>query len=121
MIGAAAPAPSTRSPPPLVSHAYGPRARGPLGIYNFAGDLGKIAMPPLAAAPPGLMSWRHALWVMAVVGRACRLGLAPPNAPRPRAAPSGASSGAGWRRCAARGFRLLLAIGAVDTAARGAS
>jgi MFS transporter, FSR family, fosmidomycin resistance protein len=29
-----------------VSHAYGDAARGPLGIYNFSGDLGKAAVPP---------------------------------------------------------------------------
>jgi FSR family fosmidomycin resistance protein-like MFS transporter len=28
-----------------VSRAYGRKARGPLGIYNFAGDVGKAALP----------------------------------------------------------------------------
>ena len=30
-----------------VSRAYGHAARGPLGIYNFTGDLGKAAIPAL--------------------------------------------------------------------------
>ncbi|GCC48459.1 hypothetical protein chiPu_0032931, partial [Chiloscyllium punctatum] len=32
-----------------VSRAYGAGARGPLGIYNFSGDLGKAAIPALTS------------------------------------------------------------------------
>ena len=32
-----------------VSRAYGKGARGPLGTYNFAGDIGKASLPPLLA------------------------------------------------------------------------
>src|SRR5689334_13018515 len=32
-----------------VSRAYGKAARGPLGIYNFTGDLGKAAIPALTS------------------------------------------------------------------------
>jgi MFS family permease len=32
-----------------VSRAYGKGARGPLGIYNFSGDLGKAAIPALTS------------------------------------------------------------------------
>src|SRR5690348_12450942 len=32
-----------------VSRAYGSAARGPLGIYNFSGDLGKAAIPALTS------------------------------------------------------------------------
>src|SRR5215213_8685176 len=32
-----------------VSRAYGAAARGPLGTYNFTGDLGKAALPAFAA------------------------------------------------------------------------
>jgi hypothetical protein len=34
-----------------VSRAYGAAARGPLGTYNFTGDLGKAAVPALTALP----------------------------------------------------------------------
>ena len=32
-----------------VSRAYGGKSRGPLGTYNFAGDLGKAALPPMVS------------------------------------------------------------------------
>ena len=36
----------------LVAAAYqGPRSRGALGTYNFAGDLGKMALPAITAWP----------------------------------------------------------------------
>jgi FSR family fosmidomycin resistance protein-like MFS transporter len=30
---------------PLVTNTYGKASAGPLGIYNFAGDLGKATFP----------------------------------------------------------------------------
>ena len=39
-----------------VSRAYGRNARGPLGIYNFAGDLGKAALPAAISLP---VSYTH--------------------------------------------------------------
>ena len=48
-------------------------ARGPLGTYNFAGDLGKATLPPAVSLLLTVMDWRTALWVVAglgVVGRA---------------------------------------------------
>jgi MFS transporter, FSR family, fosmidomycin resistance protein len=32
-----------------VARVYGAKARGPLGVYNFAGDLGKAALPAAVA------------------------------------------------------------------------
>ena len=53
----------------IVSRAYtGVRSRAALGFYNFTGDLGKMAMPPLAAGLFALMAWRQALWVVAGLG-----------------------------------------------------
>jgi MFS transporter, FSR family, fosmidomycin resistance protein len=37
----------------IVSRVYGRSARGPLGIYNFAGDLGKAALPGATSRFPG--------------------------------------------------------------------
>jgi hypothetical protein len=33
----------------LVTKTYGEASRGPLGIYNFAGDLGKATFPAIVA------------------------------------------------------------------------
>ena len=51
-----------------VSRAYGKAARGPLGIYNFSGDLGKAAIPAATSVLLVIMTWRHTLLVMALVG-----------------------------------------------------
>ena len=46
----------------LVAAAYqGPRSRGALGTYNFAGDLGKMALPAVTAGLIAVMSWRLAV------------------------------------------------------------
>ena len=50
-----------------VSRAYGANARRPLGTYNFAGDLGKAALPPLVSVTLTTLQWRAALWVVAAV------------------------------------------------------
>ncbi len=101
-----------------VSRAYGKAARGPLGIYNFTGDLGKAAIPALTSLLLLVMSWRHALLVLAGAGvlvAACIAlwmpavgkGHASKSAAAP--APTGASAG---------GFYWLLSIGILDTAVR---
>ena len=102
-----------------VSRAYGRTARGPLGIYNFAGDLGKATLPPAASLLLTVMDWRAALWVMAalagVVAVLIRwlmpLVAKPPVAPETAAAPA-------HKPAARGGFGLLLAIGMLDSAAR---
>ena len=52
----------------VIARAYGSAARGPLGTYNFTGDLGKAAVPPLVGFLLTLTGWRHALWVVAGAG-----------------------------------------------------
>jgi FSR family fosmidomycin resistance protein-like MFS transporter len=59
-----------------VSRAYGAGSRGPLGTYNFAGDLGKAAIPALTSLLLTLMPWRHSLWLLALLGLAVALGVA---------------------------------------------
>lgn len=99
-----------------VSHAYGKAARGPLGTYNFAGDLGKAALPALLAVLMTAMAWRGALWLLAGIGVLAALAIAL-LLPRFGGAPAGgkprATHGTGRG-----GFGLLLAIGVLDSGVR---
>ncbi len=99
-----------------VSRAYGDASRGPLGTYNFAGDLGKAAIPALTSLLLTLMAWRHALWLLALLGLAVALGVAlfMPGIGRPRVE-STRSKAPGRNR---GGFPLLFAIGVMDTGVR---
>ncbi|WP_414448964.1 MFS transporter [Burkholderia sp. 22PA0099] len=111
-----------------VSRAYGRDARGPLSVYNFAGDLGKSALPAAIALLITLMPWRHALWLMSVLGVAVALGLAIwlPNLARTVVAADAKASetsdspaqAAHGKRALRYGFWLLFSIGVFDTAVR---
>ncbi len=100
-----------------VSRAYGKAARGPLGTYNFAGDLGKAALPPLVSLLLTVLPWRHTLWVVAglgvLVALLIRLFMPATRLQVVRDAPAAPPPGA-----AKGGFPLLLAIGVLDSAAR---
>jgi MFS transporter, FSR family, fosmidomycin resistance protein len=101
-----------------VARAYGAGSRGPLGTYNFSGDLGKAALPAAMSVLLLLLSWRNALFAVAVVGGAVALAiglLMPDSGGRSTAAPARSpESGARGRG----GFALLFAIGVADTAVR---
>lgn len=103
----------------LIARTYGRSARGPLGTYNFTGDLGKASVPPLLGLLLALMDWRSALWLIAALGVLVALGLLrglpaePTVTPEARAVPVRGAVGA--RR---GGFPLLIAIGILDNAAR---
>jgi len=101
-----------------VSRVYGREARGPLGIYNFSGDLGKAALPAAVSLLITLMPWRHALWVMAALGciAAAAIALLLPAIPQKQAAAEAPASDG--RRGAGTGFALLFTIGVLDTAVR---
>lgn len=101
-----------------VSHAYGQRARGPLGIYNFAGDLGKATLPAAMSLLVAWMPWRHALWVMAALGVLAAAGIALFLPSLSRAAPAAQRQAGGELNASYGGFQLLLAIGVLDTAVR---
>jgi len=100
-----------------VARAYGAGARGPLGVYNFTGDLGKAAFPALAALLLMRLPWRGALGLMAALALAAALGIGlfmPATAPAgPAQAPAARPQGGGRG-----GFPLLLAIGVIDSAVR---
>ena len=107
----------------LVTRAYqGRRVRPALGIYNFAGDIGKTLVPALLAAGIGTAGWRMSSMscgiAMAVVALGVHLSLqrflSGPASPAPRtdAVPPG------WGIVNRRGFAVLGAIGVIDAAAR---
>src|ERR1700690_1899251 len=42
----------------LVTNTYGKASRGPLGIYNFSGDLGKATLPAIVPVLLPALAWR---------------------------------------------------------------
>ena len=98
-----------------VSRAYGKGARGPLGTYNFAGDIGKASLPPLLALLLTALPWRSTLWIVAGLGAvvALLIQLLMPQIDQP--APKQATVAAEGK--GKGGFSLLLAIGMLDGAA----
>jgi MFS transporter, FSR family, fosmidomycin resistance protein len=108
----------------IVSRAYETGARRTaLGTYNFAGDLGKVALPAVVALGTALIGWRLSAGAFGVLGIVGAFGLAvllgrlaighPERAPA-----SGISGRGGWGIRDARGFRALSAIGMIDNATR---
>lgn len=108
----------------VIARAYGRAARGPLGTYNFAGDLGKAAVPPLVGVLLMLSDWRSALWLVAGLGAVVALGVGCllPHAPAlPRGKHEKAEPAVKCGSCVdtgRAGFGLLVAIGMLDNAAR---
>jgi FSR family fosmidomycin resistance protein-like MFS transporter len=102
-----------------VSRAYGDKARGPLGTYNFAGDLGKATLPPALSLLLTLMHWRSALFLAAALGALAALLVLTlmPRVPAPDAIPEAVSTPTHPDRDRS-GFTLLFLIGILDTAAR---
>ena len=101
----------------VVTATYsGADHRGPLGIYNFAGDLGKAAFPAAVALLLPTIGWRLAVGLTSVVGFLVVVALwflLP--AQMSTASIKDAGSGGG---SPGRGFNWLLAIGTFDTATR---
>ena len=110
----------------VVTAAYPDRGRrAALGIYNFTGDLGKVAVPMAAALVIAASDWRFATSAYGAIGIAVA-GLAflamralgagdPPTEARSALRPA---SRGGWGITDRRGFRALAAIGIVDSAVR---
>ncbi len=99
-----------------VARAYGQASRGPLGTYNFAGDIGKAALPAATSLLLTLVSWRASLWLVALLGllMAVAIALLMPriaNTAVPHERPDASGQGRG-------GFFLLLAIGMLDSGVR---
>jgi len=114
----------------LVARAFeGKRAITALGTYNFAGDLGKMALPAIAALLLWIgFSWRPAVGLLGVVGLFAAVAIfllmprfaaeapAEPAKPDAPATPEPPGSHAPLQS----GFRLLLAIAMLDSISRAA-
>ena len=108
----------------LVSRAYetGPR-RAALGTYNFAGDIGKIAVPAAVALVAGLAGWRVASGGYALLGLlgAALIPVVLARLGAGEAGPGRAArrvDGRGWGIRDGRGFGALAGVGMIDTATR---
>lgn len=102
----------------LVTSAYGKAARGPLGIYNFSGDLGKAGFPAVVALLLPLLAWRSVVALAGLLGLAVAallLALIPREEVAAKVPDDGVHTDTTQ---SGRGFGLLLAIGALDTAPR---
>ena len=100
----------------LVTNTYGKASRGPLGIYNFAGDLGKATFPAIVALLLPIVAWRPVVGLMALVGLVVAVTLLMLVPQQPLVASAQEEPETKGRN--GRGFSLLIAIGACDTATR---
>ncbi|MCC7345848.1 MAG: MFS transporter [Variibacter sp.] len=113
----------------LVARAFkGARAITAIGTYNFAGDIGKMALPATAAGLLWLgVSWRPTLGLLGLVGVAGAVAiflLIPRFAAEAKPAPAQADDAQAAAITAAdharrrTGFRLLLSLAAIDSISR---
>jgi MFS family permease len=107
----------------LVARAFaGKRSLAALGTYNFAGDLGKMALPAAAALLVTVIAWRPALTIFGVLGLivAVAILLITPrhDAEVAHAAAEKESTAASGGHVARGGFPVLLSIGMIDSATR---
>ena len=108
----------------LMARAFaGPRSMRALGTYNFAGDIGKMTVPAIAALLLIVLPWRPTLALIGACGLAAaaaiylvapRYGAQTAGAAAKDGAP-GASAPDEARRFA---FPVLLSIGVLDSATR---
>jgi MFS transporter, FSR family, fosmidomycin resistance protein len=102
-----------------VSRAYSERSRGPLGTYNFAGDLGKAALPPFISFLLTVMHWRSTLWVAAGLGLLVAVSIRFFMPPVPTSVGEVEIVAPSYGEAKGKvGFALLFVIGILDTATR---
>lgn len=102
-----------------VSRAYGGRSRGPLGTYNFSGDLGKATLPPLISFLLTAMHWRSTLWVAAGLGLLVAVSIRLFMPPVQTSASKLEIVALPYEETKDKvGFTLLFIIGILDTATR---
>jgi MFS family permease len=101
----------------LVTQAYGKRSRGPLSIYNFAGDLGKATLPAFVALLLTVMAWRSVVALCALIGLVTATALLL-IIPQQRTISVALKEKQVTPVHDGKGFNLLMAIGALDTAPR---
>ena len=105
----------------LVARAFqGPRSLKAIGGYNFAGDIGKMTLPALAALMLVVMPWRPALGILGAAGivAAVAIAMLTPRASINPAAAHGAHEISARGRFSRFGFPALLSIGIIDSATR---
>ena len=107
----------------LVAKAYetGPR-RAALGIYNFSGDIGKVALPAILALVAGAVGWRMGVFGLGVFGAisaaAILIALTSLRAgsrPKSQTASEKTISPSVWGILNRRGFAAISAINLLDT------
>jgi FSR family fosmidomycin resistance protein-like MFS transporter len=100
----------------LVTHSYGADSRGALGIYNFAGDLGKATLPAIVALLLPVLPWRTVVGLMGLLGilvASTLLAIVPNKIPL-----IPIHQELERKRKSRSGFSVLLSIGVLDTATR---
>jgi FSR family fosmidomycin resistance protein-like MFS transporter len=107
----------------LISQVYAPASRrAALGVYNFIGDVGKMAVAAAIGLGIVAIGWRSSVVlygvIVACVGIVALLVLTSlaSNAPRERAVPP--PSATGWGFTDPVGFALLSSIQLIDSACR---
>jgi MFS transporter, FSR family, fosmidomycin resistance protein len=100
----------------LVTNTYGKASRGPLGIYNFAGDVGKAIFPAAVALLLPVFAWRPVVAMMSFLGLVVAVVLLALVPRQPFTAPAEDKFAA--KRRDGGGFGLLFVIGALDTSTR---
>ena len=104
----------------LVARAFkGPRSLKALGGYNFAGDIGKMTIPAIAALMLTVMPWRSAVGILGAAGFVAAIAIILLT-PRPSAAAPAQDAQEQAARCPVSrlGFPTLLSIGVIDSATR---
>ncbi|MBZ0140514.1 MAG: MFS transporter [Pseudorhodoplanes sp.] len=105
----------------LVARAYaGPRSLKAIGGYNFAGDVGKMLVPALAAAMMVVVPWRPTVMILGAAGLVAALAIAlfTPRAFGGKPPAQAQATGRTERATFAGAFTLLLGIGIIDSAVR---
>lgn len=108
----------------LVARAFETgRRRAALGTYNFAGDLGKVAVPAVIGLAASGAGWRIAGpgYGLLGLGAAAAFGALLARLGAGEAEPRDAAAGGparGWGIRDGRGFGALAAIGMIDNATR---
>ena len=104
----------------LVARAFkGPRSLKALGGYNFAGDIGKMTIPAIAALMITVMPWRSAVGILGAAGFVAALAIIMLTPRYAAAAPAKDAQEKSARGPISRfGFPTLLSIGVIDSATR---
>jgi len=103
----------------LVAHAFsGTRSLRALGTYNFAGDLGKMAVPAAGALLVTMLPWRTTLALIGLIGLLVAVAVWA-LAPRYRSEAAKSASDESSQPVGGQGgFYALLSIGVIDSGTR---